>query len=213
MDLSLRGKFELEDFSGDDTGAVEDVVEPEIGSEGMMRCGGDDAIVELVAGSETENAHRFYADVLVDGQADYGGIGLIGDGAGENVGGAAAGVRNVHGRDLDLLECAVVVEIEACELVYSEFVIDMDAGVNFLAGVTVGFEADVSFEEFDLGGDFWRRRFLRVQRQLEKGECEEELEMAAVHGSQFRVRGDAGKARVGERLREWQWCGQVQSGF
>jgi hypothetical protein len=41
---------------------------------------------------------------------------LVGDGAGEDVGGAAAGVGDVDKRDFNLLERAVVVEGEAREL-------------------------------------------------------------------------------------------------
>jgi hypothetical protein len=60
------------------------------------RIGGrsDYAVLECVAGFEAENADGFYADVLIGGCVDDCGIGSVGDGAGENVGGAAAGVRD-----------------------------------------------------------------------------------------------------------------------
>ena len=85
----------------DDTGAVEGVVEPEVGGERVMRDSGDDAVFEIVAGREAEDADGFDADVLVGRGVDDGGIGLVGDGAGKDVGGAAAGVgdadeRNFH---------------------------------------------------------------------------------------------------------------------
>ncbi len=122
----------------------------------MVRCRGNDAVFEGVAGFEAEDADRFDADVLVSGGVDNGGIGRVGDGAGEDVGCAAAGVGDADQRDFDLFERAVEVEIQAGELASAEFVIDFDAGVDFLAAVAVGFEADAGFEEFDFGGQFWR---------------------------------------------------------
>jgi len=50
------------------------------------------------------------------------------------------------------LERAVVVEIEAGELADAEFTVDVHAGVDFFAGVAVGLEAVLGFEEFELGG-------------------------------------------------------------
>ncbi len=50
---------------------------------------------EIVAGFEPEDADGFYADVLIGGGFDDGGIGIVGDGAGEDVGGAAAGMGDV----------------------------------------------------------------------------------------------------------------------
>ena len=38
----------------------------------------------------------------------------------------------------------------------AEFVVDFDAGVDFLAAIAIGFEADAGFEEFDFGGKLWR---------------------------------------------------------
>jgi len=80
---------------GDDAGAVKGVVEPEVGRERMVRGRGNDAIFEIVAGFEPEDADGFYADVLIGGGFDDGGIGIVGDGAGEDVGGAAAGMGDV----------------------------------------------------------------------------------------------------------------------
>ena len=118
----------------------------------MVGGGGDDAVFEDVTGFEAEDADGFDADVLVGGGVDDGGIGIVGDGAGKDVGGAAAGVRDVDERDLDGFEGAIVVEIEAGELADAEFVVDMHAGVNFFAAVAVGFEAVAGFEELDLSG-------------------------------------------------------------
>jgi len=47
----MARQVEFEDFLGDDAGAVEGVVEPEVGGEGVMRGGGDDAVFEGVPGS------------------------------------------------------------------------------------------------------------------------------------------------------------------
>ena len=121
----------------------------------MVRGGGEDAVFEEVAGFEAEDADGFDADVLVGRGVDDGGIGIVGDSAGEDVGGAAAGVRDVDQRDFDGFERAVVVEIKAGELANTEFVVDVHAGVNFLAAVAVGFEAVTGFEEFDLSRVFW----------------------------------------------------------
>src|SRR5260370_30934210 len=118
-----------------------------------MRCCGDYAIFEEVAGGEAEDADGFDADVVVGGGVDYGGIGLVGDGTGKNVDGAAAGVGDAHEREFDLLERAVVVEGQAGELAGAEFVVDVHAGVDFLAAVAIGLEAHAGFEELDLCGE------------------------------------------------------------
>ena len=54
-------------------------------------------------------------------------------------------------RNFDGLEAAVEVEIETCELVDAEFVVDADVSVDLFAGVAVHLEVDLGFEEFDLG--------------------------------------------------------------
>ncbi len=92
MHLNLwgSGEVDLEEFLRDDAGAVEGVVEPEVGGQRVVSRGGDDAVFEEVAGSEAEDADGFDADVLVGGSVDDGGIGIVGDGAGEDVDGAAA---------------------------------------------------------------------------------------------------------------------------
>ena len=116
-----------------------------------MRGGGDNAVFEVVAGGEAEDAHGFDADVLIGGGVDDSGVGLIGDGAGKDVGGAAAEVGDVNERDFDGLEGPVVVEIEAGELADAEFGVDVDTRVDFFAAVAVGFEAIAGFEKLDLG--------------------------------------------------------------
>ena len=149
----------------DDAGAVEGVVEPEIGGERVVRGGGDDAVFEGVAGLQAEDADGLDADVLVDGGVDDGGIRIVGDSAGEDVGGTAAGVGDVDEGDFNGLEGAVVVEVEASELANAKFVVDVDEGVNFLATVAVGFEAVARFEQFDLIGVLLRlggSRSLRI---------------------------------------------------
>ena len=146
------GKIKFENFLRDDAGAVEGVVEPEVGGERVVGRGGDDAVFEGVAGFEAKDADSLDADVLVGRSVDDGGIGVVGDGTGEDVGRAAAGVDDVDERDFDGLEGAVEVEIEAGELPDTEFVVDAHEGVNFLAAVAVDLEAVVGFEELDLIG-------------------------------------------------------------
>src|SRR2546426_9910390 len=100
----------------DDSGAVEGVVEPEVGGEGVVRSGGDDAIFEVVAGLQAEDADGLDADILVGGGVDDGGIRIVGDGAGEDVGGAAARMGDVGGGGFDGLGGAGEVAIEGREL-------------------------------------------------------------------------------------------------
>ena len=85
----------------DDAETVEGMVEPEVGGEGVVRDDGKDAVFEVVAGGEAENTDGLDADVLIGGGVDDGGIGIVRDGAGEDVGRAAAGVRDADERDID----------------------------------------------------------------------------------------------------------------
>ena len=144
------------------------MVEPEVRGEGVMGCCGEYAIFEDVARGEAEEADGFDADVLIDRCIHDGRIGLVGDGAGEDVGSAAAGMGDANERDFDLLKGAVVVEIEAGELADADFGIDFDDAVNFFARVAVTLEADFGFEEsdLDLGRRFfcWRCGFGRFLR-------------------------------------------------
>src|SRR2546426_11763413 len=96
----------------DDSGAVEGVVEPEVGGEGVVRSGGDDAIFEVVAGLQAEDADGLDADILVGGGVDDGGIRIVGDGGGEGVGGAAAWVGGGEGGGLGGFGGGGVGEIE-----------------------------------------------------------------------------------------------------
>ena len=64
-------------------------------------------------------------------------------------------MSDVDERDFDGLEGTVVVEIEAGELADSEFGVDMNESVDFFAGVAVGLEAVLGFEEVELSG-VWR---------------------------------------------------------
>ncbi len=131
----------------------------------MVRGRSDDAVFEEVTGLEAEDANGLDANVLVGGGIDDGGIGIVGDGAGEDVGGAAAGMGDVDEGDFDGLEGAVEVEIEAGELPDAEFVVDAHEGVNFLAGIAVGFKAIARLEQFDLIGVLLRlggSRSLRI---------------------------------------------------
>ena len=81
---------------GDHADAVEGMVEPEAGGEGMVRNGSDDAVFESVAGLEAEDADGFDADVVVGRGVEDGEIGIVGDGAGQDVGGAAARMGDVN---------------------------------------------------------------------------------------------------------------------
>ncbi len=101
---------------GDNARAVEGMIEPEVGGQGMVRNGSDDAVFESVAGLKAEDADGFDADVVVGRGVEDGRIGIVGDGAGQDVGGAAARMGDVDERDFDRFKCAVVVEIEAGEL-------------------------------------------------------------------------------------------------
>src|SRR5258708_13510658 len=104
----MAGEVELEDFLGDDAGAVEGVVEPEVGGEGMVGDSGDDAVFKVVAGLEAEDADGLDADVLVGGGVDDGGVGLFGDGAGGDVGGSARGVSGLGARGMHGFSRAIV---------------------------------------------------------------------------------------------------------
>jgi hypothetical protein len=106
----------------------------------------DDAVFESVAGREAEDADGFDAHILIGGSVDDGGIGCVGDSAGEDVGRAAAGMRNSDEWDFDLFERAIEIEIQAGELARAEFVVDLDASVDFLAAGAVGFETYAGFE-------------------------------------------------------------------
>lgn len=103
----------------------------------MVRDVGDDAVFEVVAGLEAEDADGFDADGVIGGKVDDCGIGVVGDGTGKNVGTAAAFVCDTDERNFDGLKAAVEVEIEFGELAGAEFVVDADAGVDFLTGVAV----------------------------------------------------------------------------
>ena len=111
----MSREIEFKDFLGDDAGTVEGVIEPKVGCQWRMRRGGDDAVLEDVCWLEAEYAHGFDAVILVCGKVG-GGVGLVGDGAREDVGRAAASVRDVNERYFDLLEGAVEAEIEVREL-------------------------------------------------------------------------------------------------
>ncbi len=125
----------------------------------MVGGGGDDAVFKSVARSESEDAHGFDAHIMVGGVVDDGRVGIVGDGAGKNVGRAAARMRDADERNFDLLEGAVVVEVEAGKLTCANFGIDFDDAMNFFAGIAVALKADAGFEERDL--DLSRRCLLR----------------------------------------------------
>ncbi len=112
----------------------------------MMRHHRDDAVFERIAGFEAEDADGFDADVLVDGGVDDDGVGIVGDGPGENFGGTATGVGDLYERNFDLLKRSVVVEIEAGELACAQFVVDFHAGVDFFSAGPVGLEPNAGLK-------------------------------------------------------------------
>ena len=91
----------------------------------MVRDGSDNTIFESVTGLEAEDAHRFDAHVLIRGSVHDRGIGMIGDGAWQDVCSAAARVRNVDHRDFHRFERAVEIKIKLRELADAEFAIDL----------------------------------------------------------------------------------------
>lgn len=123
---------------------------PEVWRERMVGDGSYDAIFQSVAWLEAEDAHGFDADVLIGGRVHYGGIRMIGDGAWQDVHGAAARMDNMHDRDFHRFERAVEVEVELRELADAEFAIDFHQCVNFFAAVAVCLESYFSFEQCDL---------------------------------------------------------------
>ena len=140
------------------------VRQKEVRAQGPMLRGGYDVVFEIVARSETQNTNRFHANILIRGRIGNRRVRLIGDGAGKNVCRAAAGVRDVNRRNLDLLKGAVVVEIQTRELANAQLIVDVDAGVNFFPPVAVGLNANLRVEQADFGGKFgslvtrsWRR--------------------------------------------------------
>jgi len=129
----MSRQIESEGLFRDDAGAIEIVIEPEIRCERGVRCRRDDAIFEDVGGFETEDTDGFYANVLISRIVGDGGIGLICDGAGKDVSGAAAFVRDVDLRDLDLFAGAIEIEVEMRKLANAEFAVDANPGVDFFA--------------------------------------------------------------------------------
>src|ERR1700676_2418022 len=146
------GKVDFKQLAGDNIVTPEIMREVEIGNKGALGGGSDNPVFEFVAGGKAQNADGFYADVAIGGGVGDTGVGLVGDGTGEDVRGAAAGVGDVDEGDFDLLVGAIEIEIEVRELADAEFAVDSNAGMDFLAGIAVGFEADARFQELDLGG-------------------------------------------------------------
>src|SRR5258708_33833233 len=68
------------------------MVQPEVRGERVVGGGGDDAIFEEVAGFEAEDAEGFDGDALIRGSVDDGGVGVVSDRGGKNLGGGAGGL-------------------------------------------------------------------------------------------------------------------------
>ena len=131
--------------------------EPELRGERMVRDGSDDAVFEGVAGLESEDAHRFHAHVLIRGSIHHCGIRAVGDGARQDVRGAAVRVGNVNHRDFDRFERAVEIEVELGKLADAKFAVDFHQRMNLFAAIAVGFKANSGLQQADLRGV---RRFL-----------------------------------------------------
>ena len=67
----------------------------------MVGDSGDDAVFEHVAGFEAEDADGFDAHVLIGRSVDDRRVGIVRDGAGQNVCCAAVGVGDADQRNLD----------------------------------------------------------------------------------------------------------------
>src|SRR6202451_2057931 len=120
-------------------------------------CCSDPAISENVGGLKSEDADRLDSNILIGGCVSYDGVRFIGDCARKNIGRAAALVGDMHQWDFDFFVGAIEIEVEVRELAGAEFAVDANARVDFFTRVTVSFEADFGFEQFDLGGGFGRR--------------------------------------------------------
>src|SRR5215470_8483386 len=79
-------------------------------------------------------------------------------------------MRDADKGDLDVLESAVVIELQGGELPGTEFGVDSHDAVNFFAGITVTFKADLGREELDLRRQFGRRGLLGRGRLLRRQE-------------------------------------------
>ncbi len=130
------------------------MIEPKIGREWAVCRRRDDAVFQNIGGLQAQDANRFDADIVISGEVRDRGVWLVGDCARKNVGRAAALVRDVNEWNLDLFVGAVEIKVKARELANPEFAVDMNASVDFFAGVAVGFEADFRFEQLDLRGRF-----------------------------------------------------------
>ena len=137
-------------FLEDLTGAIESVLKPKARIGKAMRGGSCDEIVDGVAFLQPEETDRFHANGLVVREVSDEFTGGVADGAGQEFGGAARGVADADEWNVDLLEGAVVFEVEVREFARAQEIVDADDGVNFLVGVTVGFDADIGFEKLDL---------------------------------------------------------------
>src|SRR5690242_3027888 len=101
---------------GDDASTVEEMLEPEIRRQGMMRNSPHDAVLERVPRLQTEDAHRLYAHVLICRSVHHRGIRMIGDRARQDVRCAATRMNDMHHGDFHRLKRAVEIKVELREL-------------------------------------------------------------------------------------------------
>ena len=115
LEIFCTGQIEFVMFFEDLAGAIESVLEPKTGSGKAMSGGSCDAIVYGVAFLEAEDSHGFDANVVIGREVGDEFAGGVGDGAGKEFGGAAGGVADADEWNVDLLEVAVVFEVEVRE--------------------------------------------------------------------------------------------------
>ena len=143
-------QVEREHFLRDDTRAIERMIQPEIWRQRMVRRVSDDTIFKRITGLEPEDAHGFYADVLIGGKFLDSRIRGIRNCAGKNVCRAAARVSDVHEWNLHGLEAAVVIEVQPCELAHAKFAVDLYQRVHFFSRIAVCFETIFCLEQLNL---------------------------------------------------------------
>src|SRR5712692_119605 len=134
FDGMVRRDIHLEEFLCDHAAGSKVVREIKVWRERRFLHRGNHAVLKAVAGSEAEDAYGFHANVLISGCVDDGGIGIVGDGAGENVDGAAGGVRDACKWNFNLLKKTVVVEIEPRKLARAKLAVNFHTCMNFFAG-------------------------------------------------------------------------------
>ena len=147
-------KVNLKQLGEDQPLRREVVRQNEMRAEWPMFRRGHDVVFEIITRSEAQYPHRFHPNILIRGRVSHRWVWLIRDGAREYVCCAAAGVRDVNRRNLNLLKCAVVLETQPRELANAQLIVDVDTGVNFLPPLAVSLNANLCVQQADFGGKF-----------------------------------------------------------